>query len=42
MPSYFDFFKIGAGLTFHSLTTHDILQLLLNQVALEIQLYENL
>lgn len=42
MPSYFKFFKIGVGLTFQSLTMHDISQLLLNQMALEIQLYENL
>lgn len=41
MISYFNFFTIGMHLIFHSLITHDILQLSLNEVALEIQLCEN-
>lgn len=36
MLSYFNFFIIGVHLTFYSLTTHDILRLLLNEVVLEI------
>lgn len=41
MLSYFNCFKIRGVLHFN-LTTDDILQLLLNQVALETQLSENL